>query len=127
MFLYYFVLFGHNSLKWDRRIEPLRYTEAKKNYAEAIELVAASTCNYFFNLASAQSDVVTANNNYANADTLYRMAQGRYKIGTITENEMLQLEIRRLSEENGNEDRGRTVTFTRQVCSPSNPFQPKCG
>ena len=92
-------LFGHNSLKWDRRIEPLRYTEAKKNYAEAIELVAASTCNYFFNLASAQSDVVTANNNYANADTLYRMAQGRYKIGTITENEMLQLEIRRLSEE----------------------------
>ena len=27
------------------------------------------------------------------------MAQGRYKIGTITENEMLQLEINRLNEE----------------------------
>ena len=40
-----------------------------------------------------------AHDNYANADTLYRMAQGRYKLGTITENEMLQLEIRRLSEE----------------------------
>ena len=23
-------LFGYNSLKWDRRIEPLRYAEAKK-------------------------------------------------------------------------------------------------
>ncbi|MDE6291222.1 MAG: TolC family protein, partial [Muribaculaceae bacterium] len=31
--------------------------------------------------------------------TLYRMAKGRYEIGTITENEMLQLEINRLNEE----------------------------
>lgn len=92
-------LFGYNGLKWDRRIEPLRYAEAKKNYAEAIELVSAQTCNYFFNLATAQSNLRMAHNNYANADTLYRMAQGRYKLGTITENEMLQLEIHRLSEE----------------------------
>ena len=92
-------LFGYNSLKWDKRIEPLRYTEAKKSYAETIELVSASTCSYFFNLATAQSDLEMARSNFASADTLYRMAQGRYKIGTITENEMLQLEIRRLSEE----------------------------
>ena len=92
-------LFGYNSLKWDKRIEPLRYTEAKKSYAESIELVSASTCSYFFNLATAQSDLEMARSNFASADTLYRMAQGRYKIGTITENEMLQLEIRRLSEE----------------------------
>ena len=37
--------------------------------------------------------------NYANADTLYRYAKGRYDIGTITENEMLQLEINVLTEE----------------------------
>ena len=92
-------LFGYNSLKWSRRIEPLRFAEAKKSYAEAVELVSASACNSFFNLAAAQNEVEMACNNYANADTLYRMAQGRYKIGTITENEMLQLEIRRLSEE----------------------------
>ena len=92
-------LFGHNSLKWDKRIEPLRYTEAKKNYAETIELVSASSCSYFFSLANAQSNLEMARSNFASADTLYRMAQGRYKIGTITENEMLQLEIRRLSEE----------------------------
>ncbi len=92
-------LFGHNSLKWDRQIEPLRYTEAKKSYAETLELVRAQVCSSFFNLASAQSDVEMARSNFANADTLYRMAQGRYKLGTITENEMLQLEIRRLSEE----------------------------
>ena len=92
-------LFGYNSLKWNRRIEPLRYAEAKKSYAETIELVSAQACNHFFNLATAQSNLSMALDNYANADTLYRMAQGRYKLGTITENEMLQLEIRRLSEE----------------------------
>ena len=92
-------LFGYNSLKWNRRIEPLRYAEAKKSYAETIELVSAQACNHFFNLATAQSNLSMAHDNYANADTLYRMAQGRYKLGTITENEMLQLEIRRLSEE----------------------------
>lgn len=92
-------LFGYNSLKWDKRIEPLRYTYAKKNYAEAIELVSAQACNHFFSLASAISEVETARSNFASADTLYRMAQGRYKIGTITENEMIQLEIRRLTQE----------------------------
>ena len=92
-------LFGYNSLKWDRRIEPLRYAEAKKSYAETIELISAQACNHFFNLATAQSNMSMAHDNYANADTLYRMAQGRYRLGTITENEMLQLEIRCLSEE----------------------------
>ena len=92
-------LFGYNSLKWDRRIEPLRYAEAKKSYAETIELISAQVCSHFFNLATAQSNMSMAHDNYANADTLYRMAQGRYRLGTITENEMLQLEIRRLSEE----------------------------
>lgn len=92
-------LFGYNSLKWDRRIEPLKYAEAKKSYAETLELVSSQTCNNFFNLATAQSNLSMAHSNYANADTLYRMAQGRYRLGTITENEMLQIEIRRLSEE----------------------------
>lgn len=92
-------LFGYNSLKWDKRIEPIRYREAKKQYAEALEIISATTCNYFFALASAQAELDMARRNFASADTLYSMAQGRYKIGTITENEMLQLEINRLNEE----------------------------
>ena len=28
-------LFGYNDLKWDKRIEPVRYREARKNYNEA--------------------------------------------------------------------------------------------
>ncbi len=92
-------LFGYNSLKWERRIEPVRFTEAKKQYAETLEIIAATTCERFFTLASAQTDLDLARQNFASADTLYRMAKGRYEIGTISENEMLQLEINRLNEE----------------------------
>ena len=92
-------LFGYNSLKWDHRIEPLRYREARKAYAEALELVASETSTLFFNLATAQTNLDIAAYNYASADTLYRYAEGRYNIGTITENEMLQLEINKLTEE----------------------------
>lgn len=92
-------LFGYNSLKWNRRIEPLRYREAKKIYIETLELVSASATQKFFALATAQSNYEIASTNYANADTLYIYAQGRYNIGTITENEMLQLELNKLTEE----------------------------
>ena len=77
-------LFGYNSLK---------------SYVETLELVSANAIHKFFALATAQSDYDIASFNYANADTLYRYAQGRYNIGTITENEMLQLELNRLTEE----------------------------
>ena len=92
-------LFGYNSLKWNHRIEPVRYREARKKYAETLELVAAAATQKFFDLATAQSNYETACTNYANADTLYMYARGRYDIGTISENEMLQLELNKLTEE----------------------------
>jgi outer membrane protein TolC len=92
-------LWGFNSLKWDKKIEPIRFEEAKKSYVETMELVSAQATQRFFYLARAQTNLAIANFNYAKADTLYTFAQGRYNIGTIPENEMLQLEINRLTEE----------------------------
>jgi len=92
-------LFGYNGLKWDKKIEPLRYEAAKKTYVETLELVSVRAIGRFFNLAGAQTNLEIACTNYANADTLYAFAKGRYDIGTITENEILQLEINRLNEE----------------------------
>ena len=92
-------ILGYNYLKWDRKIEPIRFEEAKKSYIETMELVSTSATMRFFNLAKAQTNLKIAKFNYAQADTLYTFAKGRYNIGTITENEMLQLEINRLTEE----------------------------
>ena len=92
-------LFGYNQFKWDRKIEPLRYTESRKNLIETLELVATQATTQFFQLATAQTNWEIAQYNYANADTLFQYAQGRYNIGTITENEMLQLELNLLTEQ----------------------------
>lgn len=92
-------LFGYNSMKWNRKTEPLYYAKAKKEYAASLELVSSAVVRYFFDLAQAQNNLRIARYNYACADTLYRFAQRRYKIGSITENDMLQHEINKLTEE----------------------------
>lgn len=107
-------LFGYNHLKWDKKIEPTRYAESEKSYLETLELVSAMATNKFFELAIAQSKLQSANYNYAAADTLFRYAKGRYDIGTITENEMLQLEINHLTEQSNQLNAGIEVDNTVQ-------------
>ena len=86
-------IFGVNQFKWDKKIEPMKYEEAKRKYLKAMENVSTVSIRYFFDLASAQQNVATAEFNKANTDTLYRIAQGRYNIGTIGQNDMLQSEL----------------------------------
>ena len=92
-------LFGHNSLRWSRRTEPLRHSIAQKQYRETMELIASRASTYFFMLATAQTNLEIARQNYAVSDTLLRFARRRYERGSITENEMLQLEVGKLTEE----------------------------
>ena len=84
---------GYNSYKWERLIEPLRYEESKRNYINALEFVSLRAINNFFELALAQKNLEIAELNYSNSDTLFRIAQGRYNLGTIAENELLQMEL----------------------------------
>ena len=84
---------AHNSFRWERKIEPLKYEAARKTYIESIEEVSQRAVNSFFNLALAQVNLHIAEQNYSNNDTLYKIAQGRYNIGTIAENELLQMEL----------------------------------
>jgi len=89
-------LVKYNRYKWERRLEPMLYNEAKKVYLESMEQVSLSATNHFFNLLSAQIDKKIALINEANYDTLYKIAQGRYELGKIAENELLQLELQYL-------------------------------
>ena len=92
-------ILGHNYLKWDKKIDPLHFERAKKDYIVALENVSQSAIYRFFSLASAQRSLDIAKTNYASADTLYNFGKGRYKIGRITDAEMLQLEVKILTEE----------------------------
>ena len=90
---------GYNSFKWSRKMEPIEYRMARKQYAETMELVASQATSVFFNMVSAQTDLDIARLNMAATDTLYTYGLGRYNIGTITENELLQLELNKLNQE----------------------------
>lgn len=86
-------IFGVNTLKWNRRIEPVRYAEAKAAFLTATEQVTMTTINYFFNLLMARENVAVSRQNLGNADKLYEVAKAKRRMGQISENDLLQLEL----------------------------------
>ena len=86
-------LFKYNAYKWNKKIEPLKYLEAKSKYLEDVEQVSITAVNHFFNLLLAQIEKKIAIKNRSNYDTLYHIALGRFNLGKIAENELLQLEL----------------------------------
>jgi outer membrane protein TolC len=92
-------IFRYNELKWQRKTEPLRYDAARQTYLSNIEMVHMSAVRNFFSLALAQINKQIAEMNYSNADTLFRIAEGRYNLGTIAEDELLQMQLSYLNAE----------------------------
>ena len=86
-------IFSVNHTKWNRRIEPVRYAEAKAAFISATEEVTMSAINHFFNLLLAKENVHIAEQNLKNAEKLYEVAKAKRKMGQISENDVLQLEL----------------------------------
>lgn len=84
-------IFGTNHQKWKRRIEPVRYKEAKAAYMESVEDVTIKTINYFFQLLQAQENLRNAKQNRENANKLYDIAIAKREIGHISEMELMRL------------------------------------
>ncbi|MBF9254655.1 TolC family protein [Pontibacter sp. 172403-2] len=85
--------FGYNYRAWERKVAPLRYQEAKRDYWEAMEDIAKATTDHFFNLLLSQKSYEIAEKNVANSDTLYKVALARFEQNKIRENELLQMEL----------------------------------
>ena len=90
-------LFGVNSVKWNHRIEPIRYAEAKAEFLSATEEVTMSAINYFFNMLLAKENVSIARQNLNNAEKLYEVAHTKHTMGKISDNDMLQLRLNTLN------------------------------
>ena len=89
-----------NPFKWERKIEPLIFEEAKREFVENMEQISLNTCRRYFALLKAQIQLRIAQNNLSNQDTLFQIAQGRFKMGKIAENDLLQLELSLLQSRN---------------------------
>ncbi|MEN8249313.1 MAG: TolC family protein [Bacteroidota bacterium] len=86
-------IFQFNQLKWDKRIAPLEYEESQKKYFEELEQISVNATWRFFNLLLAQTSLEIAQKNVESNDTIFKIAQGRYNLGKITENDLLKLEL----------------------------------
>lgn len=86
-------IFGVNSLKWQRRIAPVRYREAKADFLSATEEVTRKALTYFFELLLAREKLNIAHQNLENSEKLYKIAEAKRSIGQISENDRLQLRL----------------------------------
>lgn len=92
-------IFNYNPYRFNRKIKPMLFEEAQRTYIETNEDVAIKAVNYFFTLLMAQIEMEIAIKNESNYDTLYKIATGRFNLGKIAENELLQLELNLLTAE----------------------------
>ncbi len=84
---------GYNRLKWQSKIEPVKFEKAKKQFIQDQENLSIKASRLFFDLLDAQIEVTISETNLANADTLFTIGKGRFQVGTVTQDELLDLEL----------------------------------
>lgn len=89
-------LFQYNKLKWDQRVEPLKFRESKQAYIESMEKIAVDATTLFFDLLLAQVNLQIAETNFSNTENILKVAGLKYELGKITRNEILQLQLEKL-------------------------------
>lgn len=85
-------IFAVNPFKWDRQIAPLEYEQSKRSYVQDLEDASRTAARLFFQLLVEQKNLEIALQNQSANDTINRVEQGRYNIGTTTEDALLQTE-----------------------------------
>lgn len=93
-------LFGFNSFKWERKIEPLKFEKAKKEYLYNAELISEAVIERFFNLAMAQAEYDLAVENVRSTDSLYSIGSERQQIAAISQADLLTLKLDALNARN---------------------------
>ncbi|WP_256005145.1 TolC family protein [Pedobacter deserti] len=90
-------LLQFNRLKWDKKIEPLKYRESQQAYIESQEEISMQVAEYFFDLLLAQENLRLAESNFANTEKILSIANTKFELGKIARNEILQLQLERLN------------------------------
>jgi len=86
-------LLGYNAFKWERKIKPLKFEQAKKELIYNMEKMSEDATLYFFSLAMCQMKHELAKENLASSDTLYVIGKERHKIASISQADLLTLKL----------------------------------
>ena len=90
-------LLQFNRLKWDKKIEPLKYKESQQAYVESQEQIALKVTEYFFDLLLAQENLRLSESNFSNTEKILNIANTKFELGKMARNEILQLQLERLN------------------------------
>ena len=96
----------------------MKFEQASRERVESMEQLAVNVIQVFFNFLLSQENHRIATKNFKNNEELYQIAQGRYRLGKIAENDLLQMELSVLQASNGLESskiqlrRARNDLFT---------------
>lgn len=95
---YYQPLFTYNKFKWDKMIEPKEYEKGKRQYLESMEQITLNTVRAYYSLILAKMNNDIALSNYTNTGKMLNVARERQQLGSVTRDEVLQLELRMLND-----------------------------
>lgn len=85
-----------NVIGWERQLNGLNADIAERQYLEAREDVAIQVSGAYFDYYAAQVSLRNAVLNASTNDTLFRLNAGRFEVGKISENDLLQSELEQL-------------------------------
>ena len=83
----------YNDFKWQKKIEPIRLLEAQRGYLENLENISYNTISQYFDLLVADIQLKLDKQNLRNIDTLIKITQARFEIGTVQLNDVLQSKV----------------------------------
>ncbi|MCC2547316.1 TolC family protein [Hymenobacter sp. BT175] len=86
-----------NSLRWARKIEPLRYEESQRQYVEEREAIAQRITELYFDVLLQQVNADVAGKNVAANEQLLRLGQERFQLGRLSQSDLLLLELNLLN------------------------------
>ena len=90
---------SYNALRWDQKISPEEYEQAKRIFLESMEDLSIRAAQYYFDMLLAQQRLDMAEKNYENTKLMYQIARERFQIGSVTRSDLLQLELRLSNDE----------------------------
>ncbi|MCB0835622.1 MAG: TolC family protein [Bacteroidetes bacterium] len=90
-------LFQFNFLKWNKMEAEINYDLSKLEMVQELETVAANTTRMYFELLTAQQSLKRAQINVVNNDTIFQLSEGRFSVGKIAENELLQSQLNQMN------------------------------
>lgn len=90
----------YNPVKWNYIQQKLNITKATKQQIEDFEDLSVRITETYFDLYVANMELKNAQQNEQVNDTLYKISTGRFNVGKIAENELLQIELQLMNAKN---------------------------